>query len=369
MSNIEGSYRPPKKEIPVSSQTVIGRERWSRREGRLSRMNQGTSKQVSSEPLLGEYLYAEWLPEIRLQVEPTTYSGLDYQVRAFIIPHLGSLPVSVISGETVRAFHKDLLRTPVRRGNGTLSKSTVIRIHATLSWALQRLVEAGRLSFNPAWSVKPRLTKSERYEPRTWSPGELLDFLKFVVNDDLQALWILLALTGIRRGEALALRWGDFSNEHRRVSVRRSLAKVDGAMYLTGTKGSRGRNIELTKETTDAIKRRKRRNEKRTQKASPMKNGPFVFSTIGGEPLDPSWVSKRFQKLVEEGGFSKIRLHDLRHTHATHLFQAGANVKAVQERLGHTDMVVTLETYVHVIPTIQAEAVKALRVLYRQTSK
>lgn len=317
--------------------------------------------------LLKSYLLDEWLPQIKLEVEPTTYSSLVHNVHSFIVPHLGSFMASELTGEIIRSFHRELLSTPVQRGSGTLSKNSVIRIHATLSWALQRLVEAARIPFNPAWNVKPRLKKSERFEPTTWNPTDVIRFIKFVSKDDHHALWVLLILTGVRRGEALGLQWGDLSPDCRKVAIKRTLNRADRSTYLSGTKGAHGRNIDLTPQITNALRRHRRRCEKSrsTNRLSLLTDRTFIFTDVSGEPLNPVWVSKRFQKIIAEGDFPKIRLHDLRHTHATHLLQAGANIKAVQERLGHTDMVVTMETYVHVMPTVQAEALKALRKLYQ----
>lgn len=91
----------------------------------------------------------------------------------------------------------------------------------------------------------------------------------------------------------------------------------------------------------------------------------YVFLGRDVRELDPQWVSKRFRTLVKKADLPPIRLHDLRHTHASHLLEAGANVKAVQERLGHAYPGFTMDTYVHLVPTIQAEAVRVLRRFYR----
>jgi integrase len=90
----------------------------------------------------------------------------------------------------------------------------------------------------------------------------------------------------------------------------------------------------------------------------------WIFSTAEGCLLNPTLVTKRFKHLVYEFGLPEIRLHDLRHTHASHLILAGANIKAVQERLGHADIVLTLNTYSHLLPTTQRDSLRALERFY-----
>lgn len=321
--------------------------------------------------LLKDYLLNEWLPALRVDVEPTTFRGCNDHVRTLINPHLGSIPVSDISQRMLREFYQELLRTPCRRGTGLLSKNSVIRVHATLSWALQSLVEAGRLPANPAWGARPRLKKSERYEPRIWPPDVLCRFLEYCSDDELFTLWNILALTGMRRGEVLGLQWGDFSTRYTHVSVKRALCQAGGSRYVSAPKGAQGRNIDLLRSTAASLRLHRRRmmRRRRDTRRARLQPSDFVFVRRSGDHLSPTGVSKKFNQLVKRGGFPRIRLHDLRHTHASHLLEAGANLKAVQERLGHADPVFTIDTYVHLMPTVQAEAIKSLDKFYRDLEK
>lgn len=142
--------------------------------------------------------------------------------------------------------------------------------------------------------------------------------------------------------------------------------QVSTSTYLTAPKGSQGRRVDLMRATILSLRAHRSKEMRRRRRAGlpPLKPGDFVFCRAACEPLDPSQTTKRFLKLSREGGFTRIRLHDLRHTHASHLLQAGGNIKAVQERLGHADPMFTIDTYIHMMPTIQAEAVKALAEFY-----
>ncbi len=326
----------------------------------------GLPSEVDETPL-GRYLLKEWLPMIQTEVEPTTFSQLESNVRLYINPRLGHMQVSAIDRETLRGLYHDLLRTSKTGRAGLLSKRSVIGIHATLSWAFQTLLESRRIPYNPAWGIRPKLKKSERYEPRIWSPEQLLVFLESVKSDEYLALWSVLALTGVRRGEALGLQWGDFSSDWKFVAIRRAYSQAGTSTYITVPKAVAGRRIDLLPETSAALRKYRRKQQRRgtSHGLKPLSAQQFVFKRLSGDLPRPAWTSKRFKHLSREAELPDIRLHDLRHTHASHLLEAGAPLKAVQERLGHADPVFTIDTYVHMMPTIQAEAVKSLRKLYR----
>jgi integrase len=339
---------------------------------RMAVRRQGSKRYVGGLPNarsatpLGKYLSEEWLPAVRSEIEPSTYVGLQYHIRAYINPRLGNVPICDIDREMLRAFYRELLRTPMSRKSGLLSKGSVINIHATLSWAFQTLLESRRISSNPAWGIRPRVKKSERYEPKIWTPAQLFLFLDAVKTDELFPLWSLLALTGMRRSEALGLQWGDFSADWKYVGVRRALCEAGSSAYITVPKAASGRRINLLQVTAIALRhyRRQQQRRRRSHKLKSIRPQDFLFKHLNGKLFRPNWTTKRFYDLVKKSDLPKIRLHDLRHTHASHLLEAGANLKAVQERLGHADPVFTIDTYVHLMPTIQAEAIKSLRTFY-----
>ena len=316
---------------------------------------------------LADYLINEFLPAYELEVEPTTYRSAVDTVHTFINPHLGAIPVSELSRTHLRGFHWELLHTPVRRGSGFLKKKTVMRIHAILSAGLQRLVDTGRLPANPAYGARPRLKKSEVYEPVIWTPGQLRHFLESAAEDELYPLWNLIAFTGMRRGEALALQGGDLSVRYTHVAVKRALGQVRSTRYLSAPKGTQARRIDLLPDTIRALRayRRKQMRWVRHRDGS-LGARDFIFTFRSGKPLSLGTATKRFMDLVAGIDLPRIRLHDLRHTHASHLLEAGASVKAVQERLGHHDAAFTMESYVHSAPTIQRDAIKSLQAYYRK---
>ena len=168
------------------------------------------------------------------------------------------------------------------------------------------------------------------------------------------ALW-LAANTGMRRGEVLGLRWGDVDLKSARLSVNRSLISV--AYELNESRGktrTARRTIDLDERTMDVL---------RTIRSPDSKVEDYVFCHKDGTPIHPQVLSDAFKRLVGQSGLPRIRLHDLRHTHATLLLKAGVPIKVVSERLGHSTPGFTMATYQHVLPGMQAEAARTFAAL------
>ena len=176
---------------------------------------------------------------------------------------------------------------------------------------------------------------------KTWNADELRSFLEQVGDDRFYPVWMLLSTTGMRRGEALGLHWRDVSLDHAWVSVHQALVLVGNEPALQETKTAKGRrSIALSPETVAALRAHRKR-----QLAEKMSLGPdyaesdLVFRREDGTLVHPSTLSRRFGKLVRQTDLPEIRLHDLRHTFATAMLQAGVNVKVVSEMLGHASRV------------------------------
>lgn len=310
---------------------------------------------------VGRFLMKEWLPSLELQIEPTSLRGYRVDVEVHICPGIGHIKVSDLSRADVSEFYRRMAQTPMKNGR-LRAKGTVIRVHTTLHRALETLVVSERLPFNPTNGVRPKKRKSERYEASIWTEDELDAFLDFVAKDPQFALWRVAAWTGMRRGEVIGLQWKDFRPEAGTMAVRRAVQYVAGVDYVTAPKTGHARVIELDNESIKILKRHRRRCQAKASQS------PWVFTRRNGLPACPSSLSKRFTTLVAESGLPRIRLHDLRHTHASHLILSGANAKVVQERLGHADIVITLNMYSHLLPTSQREAVKGLVRFYNKAA-
>jgi integrase len=175
----------------------------------------------------------------------------------------------------------------------------------------------------------------------------------------LAAAFVLLATTGMRRGEALGLRWSDVDLDAGRLSIVQTITTVRDKMVITPPKTARSRrSVSLDPETVAALREhRRKQNEERLRAGEVWSGeGDFVFTDELGRPVHPSALSRLFTSYVRRADLPAIRLHDLRHTYATVALGAGVHPKIVSERLGHATTAVTLDLYSHVTPTIDAEA-------------
>jgi integrase len=268
-----------------------------------------------------------------------------------------------------------LLRKPKATGTGTLSKTTVQRVHATLHWALEELVDEGSLHKNPAHKAKPEAKKSERTEIHFWMPDKLDTFLADIRSHRLYALWHLYAWTGIRRGEGAALRVRDIDLDAGTVTISRAITVASYQTHVSTPKSGKTRLLDLDPDTVAIVRAHLRRmNEESLQRgAGRLSDDDLLFVGEDGSPIHPERISKMFDAHLRRINRTRerhaklpvIRLHDLRHTHASHLIAAGVNVKVIQERLGHASITVTLDVYGHLFPRSQREAVDKLAAFYQ----
>ncbi len=314
-----------------------------------------------SKILVRDYLKDEWLPAVKATVRATTYLSYEGHVEIHIIPELGRFPLQKLTGAHINAFYLKLLREKKRLGDEEVPKyapATVRRIHATLHRALRDAVRWNRLQRSPADAADPPRLSSVDVEMKTWTAGQLRSFLKAEREGRLYPLWLLLATTGMRRGEVLGLRWDDVDFKARRVAVRRTRVVAGYECQVSEPKTRRGRRLITLDPATAATLRnlRTRKKKERLAWGSAWKDTGYVFTLENGEPIHPERVSKLFAQAAEKAKLPSIRLHDLRHTYATLALSAGIHPKVVSERLGHANIGITLDTYSHAVPALSEEA-------------
>jgi integrase len=334
----------------------------------LTDASRGELVDPSKQPL-GAYL-EEWAAGLRLA--PSTVASYRKNIRLHITPALGAVPLAALTTERVARFYRDLEksgRKDHREGEG-LSPRTVRYIHTILSAALKEAAETHRIVRNPAAgkSAKPPTAKQAKSpEMHPWTAGQLAAFLGWACDHaDNFPLWHVLAFTGMRRGEALALRWRDVGLDEGTVRVRRSAGMIrnagEGAGVVEGpTKTDKPRLVDLDGPTVAVLRARKR--ERGALALQLARDDALVFGDIQGDHRNPEHVSRQFARDIarargEPGGqaLPVIRLHDLRHTHATILLTAREPVHVVSARLGHASAVVTMTVYAHVLPGSQRDA-------------
>jgi integrase len=313
---------------------------------------------TGSSQRLEEYL-TRWLEDsVRPSVRWTTHRAYSLCVRR-LFPLIGHLRLTTLTPQVVQAAYAALLH----KG---LSRRSVEQTHTVLHRALRQAVLWGLMLRNPTEAVTvPRPTQREMH---TMSEGEVGRLFEATRGHRLHALWVLLATTGLRLGEARGLLWSDIDFANGRLVVNRALQHQTGQGYVfVEPKTARSRRtVYLAPGTLSALSEHRRRQVEDQLATGPeWKNTGLVFTTPMGRPVDGTWAIKWFHRVLDQAGLPRIRIHDLRHTAATHLLRRGVHPKVVQELLGHSTISLTLDTYSHVAPSLQAEVANHMQALFR----
>jgi len=296
---------------------------------------------------VGDFLLS-WIDNHEKRLKPTTAHKYRQLIRLYLIPQLGSVKITDLRPTHIENFYSYYITNHGVNGQ-VLAPSTVAQCGAILKKALKYGVEVeGLISFNPATRVP--LPKGAGKSNNPWSMDELNDFLDVASAHRLFFFFRLSAFTGARRGELLALRWSDFDGKS--ITITKSRLEVAGVAFeqLSTKGGSNGqRRVILDSETIDLFNsHRKRQLQERILIGEHWQDGDFVFTQENGLPLDPGTPSHLFGKMIKKAGLRNIRLHDLRHLHATELLRLGEPLHVVAQRLGHRDAMVTATIYAHV---------------------
>lgn len=322
----------------------------------LRDMDAGTFVEPTS-LILNNYL-DRWLETAaRPRVTERTHVGYKRLLDCHVKPELGLRKLS-----EVRPLHIQKLYTDMQERG--LSARTVRYLHAVLSSALKQAVRWGMLPRNPAeWVELPKQTRKEMH---ALSPDEAARFLKAATEDRWGVLFAFALATGMRPEEYLGLQWKDVDLEGGAVTVRRALIwrAKGGGWYFGEPKTARSRRlIPLPATTLRALAEHRRKQAEGRLKAGPSyQQHDLVFATPTGGPLMPHNLKCRhFRPILERAKLPQsFRLYDLRHSCATLLLAAGEHPKVVSERLGHASVTLTLDTYSHVLPTMQEAASQKL---------
>ena len=215
--------------------------------------------------------------------------------------------------------------------------------------ALIDATRRGLVSRNVADDAHAPKRRRPKVQVRAWAAEQLRQFLAGARNLRLFPAFWVAATTGMRRSELLALRWDDFDASAMTLSVHRALVSVGYELHESpGKTSSARRSIDLDAQTVDVL------NEWRTRLCEefggPLRGNDYVFPNSSGHATHPDLFTGAFQRLVATLDLPRLRLHDLRHTHATLLLKAGVPIKVVSERLGHATPGFTMATYQHVLP-------------------
>ncbi len=304
----------------------------------------------------------QWLKDyVELHCSPRTVESYRSIVHKHLIPALGRLPLTKLEPYHIQDYHTRKLSQGHINGRGGLSRRSVQYHHVILSEALKNTVKLGLLTRNVCRAVDP--PSPERKEMATLTSDEVPDFLEAIKVSPYRTLFYVGLFTGLRRSELLGLQWGDLNLELASLSVVRTLHQLDSGEYVIRppkTKKSK-RVVDLSPNVALLLlQHRKEQEVQRALLGKPLREDDWVFAHLDGKPLRPGTVSHAFSKLSHKGIIPKIRLHDLRHSHATLLLEDGMDINVVKQRLGHSSAAFTLDTYGHVTPRMQRAVIDSL---------
>ena len=223
---------------------------------------------------------------------------------------------------------------------------------------------------NPADAADlPKAAEASRPESITWTAEQLRTFLDGARSSRPWAAYLLLPTSGMRRGEVLGLRWSDLDLDACRASIRQTVIAVKHTAMLGTPKTAKGRRtVTLDKGTVAALREhRKQRAAERLLMGAGWRDNDLVFCHVDGTMIHPERFTRGFSEAVHRLGLPPIRLHDLRHGWATLALQAGVHPKVVQERLGHANIGITLDTYSHVVAGLHEDAAEQVAALFSTT--
>jgi integrase len=291
-----------------------------------------------------------WLKDYQPNLSPRGYERYQGIIVGHLIPKLGNIALTQLKPEHLQK-HYTMIQS------AGLSPRTVRYHHAVIHVALKTAVRWGLLARNPADAVTvPRVRRNEM---QTWSEYEVEQFLNEAKVSPYYALFYTALFTGMRRSELLGLKWEDIDLLLGQIYVSRGLHQLkDGTYIFTEPKSAKSRRMIAL--PPSAILLLKEHYEKqaldRIMMDKPLHESDLVFGTPEGKPLRPNTVTRAWESLAGHAGLKVIRLHDARHTHASIMLKQGIHPKIVQERLGHSSIQMTLDTYSHVTPGLQEAA-------------
>ena len=307
----------------------------------------------------------EWLDAIRATIRPSTMDKYRRDLRTHVVPYLGDIALNKLDATALNRLWATLAETGNKRqaagaeASG-LSPKSIENVAMTVHRMLKDAVRWGRLSRNPADAADPPRRSVERAQIQAWDAETLRRFLDACRTDGdrFYPLWVFIATTGLRRGEALGLRWSDVDLESGRARITHTIGAIGWTVVAGQPKTAAGRRPIALDPATVAVLREHRRRmlEQRLLVGAGFVDQDYVFCEPDGSPLHPERVYQAFKRRVHKYDLPALSPHGLRHTWATIALENGVHPRVVQERLGHAHISVTLQTYSHVQPTMHDDA-------------
>lgn len=331
--------------------------------------NQG-SVQEQAHYSVEAYLNYWMTNAVRPKLGARTVVNYQEYVSLYIVPEVGGLRLADLTPARIQALYTNLLEHGRKRtrGDGSrgLSTTTVGNLHRVLHQALEMAVTWNLLPENPAKRVA--VPSASKRKPVILTPEQVAAILAETNNPRLRLLVLLSVCTGMRRGECLGLRWTDVDFARGLLHITHSLVDTGDTVILKAPKTEAGaRPVKMPALLSEVLHaHRAAQEEYKAMFGAAYHDEGYIICWEDGRPVHPHRFYKPLKTLLRRLGLPETaRLHDLRHSHASHLLTANVHPKAVSERLGHEDIETTLNIYSHVLPHVQDEAAAATDTILR----
>ena len=305
-------------------------------------------KKATPDVLFGDYLRS-WLDGVRRKVDEVTYQGYEVLALRQVVPWFEKRGVKLadVTLELLQEYVDEKASSGRKDGMGGLSPRS-LRLHKNILFqTLTEAVKGGLLPSNPCQHVV--LPKSVRYESHFYTADQLNQFFQAIRDEPLYPLLKITAIYGLRRSEVLGLKWDSIDFDAGTVTIRHTVSKVTKAVEKDKTKTATSyRSFPLTEEARTIFQTAQaEEKENRRLCGRQYQENDYVFKWDDGRPYSPDYITKKFPALLKAHGMPHIRLHELRHSCASLLINAGFTLKDVQEWMGHADIKMTANIYGH----------------------
>jgi integrase len=320
----------------------------------ISEMKGGTYLEPSK-TTLAQFL-DRWLDHMRSQISPKSHARYSELARKNIAPLLGSVVLSKLKPAAISAAYSKALTEGRRDGKpGGLSPQTVTHMHRVLKQALGQAVKWELLLRNPADAADP--PRTTRGPMNTYDLDQTAELIEAMRPTRMLIPTLLAVLCGMRRGEIAALRWKNVDLTNGQLAILESAEQVGSKVRYKTPKSGKGRTLALSASLVGELRsHRLRQAEELLKVGVPLSDNTFVVAQADGTPLQPDTLTQDWFRKLADTSLPRIRFHDLRHAHATHMLASGVHPKVASERLGHSKIGITLDLYSHVLPGMEADA-------------
>lgn len=293
----------------------------------------------------------QWLKTYLPNIEGSTRNSYEEKIRNYIKPSLGTIPLKILTANAIQALVNDMLK----KG---LSPKTIRNTYNILHPALEKAVLLRMLPHNPCIGVV--LPKLQRPKVNIYNQTQSKQVLAAAEGTDIYIMLLLGLTVGMRRGEIAALRWENVDFVNKTIHICESRSHANKTVVQKTPKTEAGdRTVAVGQDVMAALQKAKEAYDEKVKEPW-FRNLGFVICKGDGTPYRPDSLTQKWERFTERNNLPHIKLHGLRHTNATAMIAAGISPKVVQQRLGHADVSITLNTYTHVLPSMDKEAAEKI---------